>query len=148
MSKKKLPTGPIRIDLPMANSDQKIESAKQENSKVENSKVDSITPGNQILDSTNLEQKQDSSKQDSGLLEYKKVAMRLSVEAASTLRQLRAETGIPYEILVDVAIRNWDNLPQRTKSTYLKQAREVRAMRLMAGQEKTIKTMKQKYLER
>lgn len=148
MSKKKLPTGPIRIDLPTANSDQKIESAKLDSSKVENAKLDSAIPENKILDSTHQEQKLDSSKLDSGLIEYKKVAMRLSVEAASTLRQLRAETGIPYEILVDVAIRNWDNLPQRTKSTYLKQAREVRAMRLMAGQEKTIKTMKQKYLER
>ena len=143
MTRKKLPTGPIRIDLASDDSNQKQESAKQESGKVENTKPDSITPENQIADSTNLEPKPDS-----GLIEYKKVAMRLSVEAASILRQLRAETGIPYEIIVDVAIRNWDNLPQRTKSTYLKQAREVRTMRLMAGQEKTIKTMKQKYLER
>ena len=143
MTRKKLPTGPIRIDLTPDNSNPKLESAKQDSSKVENTKPDSAIPEDQITDSTKLEPKPDSS-----LIEYKKVAMRLSVEAASILRQLRAETGIPYEIIVDVAIRNWDNLPQRTKSTYLKQAREVRTMRLMAGQEKTIETMKQKYLER
>lgn len=148
MSKKKLPTGPIRIDLTRANTDKKPDSAKLESSKVENSLLDSATPENQILDSTHQEQKPESSKLESGLIEYKKVAMRLSVEAASTLRQLRAETGIPYEILVDVAIRNWDNLPQRTKSAYLKQASEVRTMRLIAGQEKTMKTMKKKYLDR
>lgn len=148
MSKKKLPTGPIRIDLTRANSDQELESTKPDSSNPENTKVDSITPRKPNQDSTQQKQKLDSSKPESSLIEYKKVAMRLSVEAASTLRQLRAETGIPYEILVDVAIRNWDNLPQRTKSAYLKQAREVRTMRLMAGQEKTIKTMKKKYLER
>ena len=143
MTRKKLPTGPIRIDLTSDNSERKLESAKPDSSKVENTKPDSVIPEDQITDSTKREPKPDSS-----LIEYKKVAMRLSVEAASILRQLRAETGIPYEIIVDVAIRNWDNLPQRTKSTYLKQAREVRTMRLMAGQEKTIETMKQKYLER
>ncbi len=85
---------------------------------------------------------------ESGLTEteYKKVAMRLSSEAVDTLRQMRATTGVPYEILVDVMIRNWDKLPQRTRAAYLQQAKQVRGERLIAGQEKTMKTIRTKYL--
>ncbi|MBV8885960.1 MAG: hypothetical protein JO235_18470 [Chroococcidiopsidaceae cyanobacterium CP_BM_RX_35] len=90
----------------------------------------------------------DSGLPESGLTEteYKKVAMRLSSEAVESLRQLQATTGVPYEILVDVMIRNWDKLPQRTRAVYLQQAKQVRVERLLAGQEKTIKTMRTKYL--
>ncbi|MEH2141454.1 hypothetical protein [Nostoc sp.] len=63
------------------------------------------------------------------------------------LQRFRATTGVPYEILVDVIIRNWENLPQRTQSSYLQQAKQLRVNRLMAGQEKTLKTMKAKYLQ-
>ncbi|WP_460203338.1 hypothetical protein [Scytonema sp. NUACC21] len=42
--------------------------------------------------------------------------MRLSIKAVEKLQNFRATTGIPYEILVDVMIRNWENLPQRTQS--------------------------------
>jgi len=90
----------------------------------------------------------DSGLRESGLTEteYKKVAMRLSSEAVDTLRQMRATTGVPYEILVDVMIRNWDKLPQRTRAAYLQQAKQVRGERLIAGQEKTMKTIRTKYL--
>jgi len=90
----------------------------------------------------------DSELPESGLTEteYKKVAMRLSSEAVDILRQLRATTGVPYEILVDVMIRNWDKLPQRTRAAYLQQAKQVRGERLIAGQEKTMKTIRTKYL--
>jgi hypothetical protein len=79
-------------------------------------------------------------------LEYKKVAMRLSAEAVESLRQLRATTGVPYEILVDVMIRNWGNLPDQTQAAYLQQAKQIRMKRLIFGQEKTMKTIKAKYL--
>jgi len=79
--------------------------------------------------------------------EHKKVAMRLSSEAVDKLQKFRANTGVPYEILVEVMIRNWENLPQRTQSSYLQQAKQLRVNRLMAGQEKTLKTMKAKYLQ-
>lgn len=250
MPKKKLPTGPIRIDLPSMPQDRKLDSGKQDSLTTENIIVESNSDSSQ-LDSIGIENLKregsslDSSKQDSGkrdsssiesssldsnisdslttennqltstkeeetiqpstpvnfefqieenknlessLLENritestiiegsqvesikleqqnqdntvvpselkpessfnesKKVAMRLSSEAASKLRQFRAETGIPYEIMVDVMIRNWSSLPNRTKTAYLKQAKQIRQMRLMAGQEKTLKTMRQKYLE-
>jgi hypothetical protein len=44
-------------------------------------------------------------------------------------------------------IRNWDNLPKRTQAAYLQQAKQARVERLIAGQEKTVKTMRAKYLE-
>ena len=129
----------------LVNSDLSIkEDDNQESSLPENRIIESaiIEKQNQESNIFSLEQKPES-----GLLESKKVAMRLSSEAASTLRQFRAETGIPYEIIVDVMIRNWSNLPNRTKTGYLKQARQIRQMRLMAGQEKTLATMRQKYSE-
>lgn len=237
MPKKKLPTGPIRIDLPTIAMEEKLDSKKQDSSSIENSlpessqedfknkesaikessknetnkaentkkesnKVDSIMeesikvasakkeeriqssinstlqakdiiensnqesslPENRIIESAMTESSQVESvtiekqnqentivslkqKPESSLLESKKVAMRLSSEAASVLRQFRAETGIPYEIIVDVMVRNWSSLPNRTKAGYLKQARQIRQMRLVAGQEKTLETMRQKYSE-
>lgn len=190
--KKKLPTGPIRIDTPIgqgSSSDllqpklekevdkikletrkqdsNKQESSKQETSKQEvsleeNMKIDSSKPDDSFIvsqiESTLPESSQEEinlpeiRKPESGLpestneeQEYKKVAMRLSAEAVETLKQLRVTTGVPYEILVDVMIRNWDNLPGRTQNSYLQQAKEARMRRLLAGQEKTMKTIRDKY---
>lgn len=149
--KKKLPTGPIRIDFPTQLPSEPSEG--QSSSKLENRKQDSTLPEDSIIESIKIDSMsqegkiQETAQTESSLTEYKKVAMRLSVEAVESLRQLRVETGIPYEILVDVMIRNWDNLPQRIQAAYLKQAKQVRRQRLMAGQEKTMKTMQQKFLE-
>ena len=103
------------------------------------------------LDSTNVEtisqesSLQESSIQDFTKIEYKKISMRLSTNAASKLREFRTETGIPYEILVDVLVRNWENLPNRTKNAYLNEAKGIRSKRLIAGQQKTMATMQSKY---
>jgi hypothetical protein len=195
--KKKLPTGPIRIDAPVAkrvalpdeSGASSLHPTETESSRqiLENGKQDSELPETSNQESSNLEsgrgensnqqatrgrgatqqepeleieeyRREDSSISpritesgipDSGISfpEYKKVAMRLSVEAVESLRQLRATTGVPYEILVDVMIRNWDNLPKRTQAAYLQQAKQARVERLIAGQEKTVKTMRAKYLE-
>ena len=111
---------------------------------IEESEPEEETRRDVVFESGN----RDSGLPESGLTEteYKKVAMRLSSEAVESLRQLRATTGVPYEILVDVMIRNWDKLPQRTRAVYLQQAKQVRVERLLAGQEKTMKTMRTKYL--
>jgi predicted DNA binding CopG/RHH family protein len=190
--KKKLPTGPIRIDAPVAkrvalpeedgasslhpteteSSRQILEKGKQDSELPETSNQESGRAENSNQQATRgrgatqqepelkVEEyrREDSSISpritesgipDSGVSfpEYKKVAMRLSVEAVESLRQLRATTGVPYEILVDVMIRNWDNLPKRTQAAYLQQAKQARVERLIAGQEKTVKTMRAKYLE-
>ncbi len=203
--KKKLPTGPIRINPPATHHTgtatasiqphalkesaeaefeskklevRKLDSGIHDSNIIEPSLVDSVLPEvsmveNGMLDSLNQvnglqeatieESAQEESSQigvasqsvrsesgipESGLTEteYKKVAMRLSSEAVESLRQLRATTGVPYEILVDVMIRNWDKLPQRTRAAYLQEAKQVRGERLLAGQEKTMKTMRTKYL--
>jgi len=129
-----------------------IDSMKKENVLPESNFADDsgsseafISPsGTAMITEHNL---QDSGNPESDLkeTEYKKVAMRLSVEAVEKLQNFRAATGIPYEILVDVMIHNWENLPERTQLNYLQQAKQVRISRLMAGQEKTMKTMKAKY---
>lgn len=202
--KKKLPTGPVRINVPIThqvetnatqtpapttahNPESESESNEQELKKQDSSKLEAKINESSMFHSSKQEvsiieaTKLDSSSQDSRFLEgtskdsaleetsinlasqlgtndlgltesglteteYKKVAMRLSSEAVESLRQLRATTGIPYEILVDVMIRNWDKLPQRTRAAYLQQAQQVRVLRLIAGQEKTMKTMRTKYL--
>ncbi len=194
--KKKLPTGPIRINPPVthpantATAQTQSRTMKEpnpeaelENQIIENKKLDSGLVDSEFVESRIIEESiLDSSRQfngspeatleesaqeespqvgvasqavrfesgipESGLTEteYKKVAMRLSSEAVESLRQLRATTGVPYEILVDVMIRNWEQLPQRTRAAYLQQAKQVRASRLIAGQEKTMKTMRTKYL--
>lgn len=205
--KKKLSTGPIRIDAPVAkrvalpeegganslhpteteSSSQILENRKQDSQIPETSNLESSNPDSSREENSNQQatrgrgatqqepeleieeyRRADSSISpritesgipesgipesgipESGITfpEYKKVAMRLSVEAVESLRQLRATTGVPYEILVDVMIRNWENLPKRTQAAYLQQAKQVRVERLIAGQEKTVKTMRAKYLE-
>ena len=190
--KKKLSTGPIRIDLPVSKqeysasrevvpAEESIETASsqantsQPGTGIESSKQDSALPEGTIVESiSKVSEFQEAGIEDSSLLaspwtdralksvssesgmpesglpetEYKKVAMRLSIEVVESLRQLRATTGVPYEILVDVMIRNWDKLPQPIRAAYLQQAKQVRVERLMAGQEKTMKTMRTKYLDR
>lgn len=119
-TKKKLPTGPIRMEIPTSKPSETRE-------------VETITPESGLLENT---------KQDSGKQDYKKVAMRLSADSLERLRKLRVETGLPYEILVDVMIRNWDKLPQRTQSAYLKEAKAIRGERLIAGQIKSLQAIK------
>lgn len=88
----------------------------------------------------------DSIKQESAIrqTEYKKVAMRLSETAVERLRSFRANTGLPYEILVDVMICNWDNLPDDLKHDYVMQVKQLRLQRLVAGQNKGLETAMQK----
>ena len=173
MAKKKLPTGPIKISSPVnrthestkpesANLESKIqesnlqdlgiqENSTQETKNQKSSILESDCQATSNLDSINLETtSQESSLQDSGIqdftkIEYKKISMRLSTNAASKLREFRTETGIPYEILVDVLVRNWENLPNRTKNAYLNEAKGIRSKRLIAGQQKTMATMQSKY---
>ena len=77
----------------------------------------------------------------------KKVAMRLSTEAVACLHSLRVTTGIPYEILVDVMIRNWDDLPVKLQKQYLSEAKQVRIQRLIAGQDKAMQTVRSRLTE-
>lgn len=151
-TKKKLPTGPIRMEIPTSKPSEtrEVETITPESGLLENTKQDSgkqdLMPELEALQ-TDLQESQvveslTDIKQDSGKQDYKKVAMRLSADSLERLRKLRVETGLPYEILVDVMIRNWDKLPQRTQSAYLKEAKAIRGERLIAGQIKSLQAIK------
>lgn len=155
-TKKKLPTGPIRMEIPSSKAFEvkEAETIIQESNLPENIKQDSgkqdFIPEPETLQSDSQESQilepVTEIKQDSGKQDYKKVAMRLSADSLERLRQLRVETGLPYEILVDVMIRNWDKLPQRTQSAYLKEAKDIRGQRLIAGQIKALQAIQTKHL--
>jgi len=154
------------FDFPSENRKAFTPNFKQESSLIDYSKLESSNLDSLKLDSrlnkaednlkTNLlteesEQqllivKQESIKQEYGIqeVEYKKVAMRLSAEAVNRLRDLRTVTGLPYEVLVDVMIRNWDNLPAKIQKQYLSKAKQARIQRLIAGQDKAMTTVRKR----
>ena len=72
--------------------------------------------------------------------------MRLSATSVERLRGLKNTTGLPYEILVDVMIANWDNLPAKLQKLFLSEAKLARIQRLIAGQDKAMKTVRSKLL--
>lgn len=190
--KKKLPTGPIRIEHPAYSLGKGIhESSIQEVRVEDSSKQESFLqetktqePGGELsqqagkTDGYEGIQKQDASKQESSLqekkvqeplvgstwgntlakvnaadrkqensfvqAECKKVAMRLSETSVDRLRSFRADTGLPYEILVDVMICNLDKLPSEIQKDLLSQVKQLRLQRLVTGQNKGLETAKQK----
>lgn len=190
--KKKLPTGPIRIDHPFSKRSESSSSSSlnkefSDNELQESLKPESIKQDSTMLeaDFTNLDQesyldqevtgldrdqqsepstdfsramlenskletrKQESSEPEASNTEiqYKKVAMRLSAKAVARLQSLRVTTGLPYEILVDVMICNWDSLPTKLQTQYLSEAKQARAYRLIAGQDKAMKTVRSRLIE-
>ncbi|WP_028954494.1 hypothetical protein [Synechocystis sp. PCC 7509] len=128
---------------------------KQENRKQDSSLIDNEDDCKYKQDSPAIEShylldssKQENSKQDSSIeeMEYVKVAMRLSATSVERLRGLKNTTGLPYEILVDVMIANWDNLPAKLQKLFLSEAKLARIQRLIAGQDKAMKTVRSKLL--
>lgn len=128
---------------------QKQDASKQESSlqekKVQEPLVGS-TWGNTLAKVNAADRKQDSRKQESSFVqaECKKVAMRLSETSVGRLRSFRADTGLPYEILVDVMICNLDKLPSEIQKDLLSQVKQLRLQRLVTGQNKGLETAKQK----
>ena len=125
-----------------------------EDGRVHNLNIDispkKLVSGNEKLKPEEQEfEKLESRKLDSSTkeIEHKKVAMRLSAEAVACLHSLRVTTGIPYEILVDVMIRSWDDLPVKLQKQYLSEAKQVRIQRLIAGQDKAMQTVRSRLTE-
>lgn len=171
--KKKLPTGPIKITQPLfsrsetaavSNSEsntkdvnnlqesRKQDSTIEDNNQYESSRIASksgqaIEEDKQTISDTDID-KQENRKQDSSIdeIEYVKVAMRLSATSVERLKGLKNTTGLPYEILVDVMIANWDNLPAKLQKLFLSEAKLARIQRLIAGQDKAMKTVRSKLL--
>ncbi len=142
-------------DSPQPDSNEVIvtTSGKQDSVKPDSNKLENTLPETNLTDSNNLDSNTDSNQESikpvsakpDSITDYKKVSMRVSQESYERLREFRGETGIPYEILVDVMVRNWDSLPKRTQNAYLKESQQVRAQRLIAGQQKAMLTTQQKY---
>lgn len=97
---------------------------------------------NAELETTKLESSQaetiihETRKPDS----YTKVAMRLSAEAVDKLKRWRLETGLPYEILVDVLIRSQEH----PTPAQLAQAKRIRQQRLLEGRQKAVDSLQKK----
>lgn len=122
--------------------DSLLETDGTNSTKQEKTKLESLKQVSRKQDSG----KQEISKVDSSLteIEYKKVAMRLSEESVVKLRTMKLSTGIPYEVIVDSFIKNWDILPEPLMNQFLIEAKEERIKRLVAGQEKATKTARKK----
>ena len=97
---------------------------------------------------------QESSSQGSGILatgsqdlqfqEYEKLSMRLPTETINRLKQLKAEHGLPYEVIVGAMIDCWDDYSAQLQKQVLQQAQKQRNQRLMEGQVKAMRTLQQK----
>lgn len=128
---------------------QRQDSSKQENS-LQETEVQEPFAGsawaNSFAKVNEADRRQDSSKQENSFVqaECKKVAMRLSETSVDRLRSFRADTGLPYEILVDVMICNLDKLPSEIQKDLLSQVKQLRLQRLVTGQNKGLETAKQK----
>lgn len=69
------------------------------------------------------------------------LTLTLSPEASACLSQIRCEYGVPAEILVDVIIRNWSDLPDWAKQTHLGLSHQIQVERLLSGQHRTIQSI-------
>ena len=122
-----------------------VENQKQDFSNLENKNLE-----NQIPENNDQRTVTSSSRMAKSTLEaieadnYRKVAMRLSPEAAEQLRSLRLNTGIPYEIIVDVLIRHFEEFPKNLQQDFLEEAKEIRLRRLIVGQNKALNTTRQR----
>lgn len=71
----------------------------------------------------------------------KTLTLKLSPEATQRLHQIQAESGALPEILVDVIIRHWDELPDWAKQKHLGLAHQIRVDQILAGQQRTIQSI-------
>lgn len=69
------------------------------------------------------------------------MTLELSIEATRSLHQIRTDYGVPAEILVDVILRNWSDLPNWAKQKHLGLAHQTQVERLLAGQQRTIQSI-------
>jgi len=151
---KKLSSSPIVINTPnlkpeiKKTDNQKLDKKNPENDSTSNGilSVDSNTSvQNEVEKSRNDVTRQDNAIEVQGTekfvpRKYDRVSMRILAETKKKLIELKTETSIPYEVIVDVMIRNWDALGDRAKSKILKLAQAERNHRLIEGKHKSIKT--------
>jgi predicted DNA binding CopG/RHH family protein len=119
-----------------------IDSSKQDSLMLDSVKQEASITDSSKLDSSKVDSiKQDASMIDSGKHDaYAKVAMRLSAEAVQRLKRWRLQTGLPYEILVDVLIRGQDT----PTPAQVEEARKIRHSRLLEGKRKALDNSQRK----
>ena len=141
---KKLSSTPIRINTPAIKSEHEKQDFIQQDLIEENfngNKANGETNSLADLKESSLEQEVTAQEE---LLrsrrKYDRVSMRLLEETKKKLIALKTETSIPYEVIVDVMVRHWDELSERTKSKIIKLAQAERHTRLIEGQQKSMQT--------
>ncbi len=151
---KKLSAAPIRINTPnikpeVSKSNPTAESRKQDFSNIESGKQDldsnSTNDGDRSLSTAaNTTAILESQIEIGKPRDYDRISMRILAETKKKLINLKNETGVPYEILVEVMIKNWEQLSEENKANIIKQSQSERNIRLLEGKQKSMRrTMEQ-----
>lgn len=78
---------------------------------------------------------------ESQILTTQPIRLELSLEASHCLRQIQANYGVPPEILVDVIIQNWQDLPDWAQQKHLGLTHQIQVGKLLEGQQRTIRSI-------
>jgi len=151
---KKLSAAPIRINTPDIKPEVSKSNPTAETRKQDFRKQDFINQesGKQDLNSTNNDEQSiptaattlEAQLEIGKLREYDRISMRILAETKKKLINLKNETGVPYEILVEVMIKNWEQLSDENKANIIKQSQSERNIRLLEGKQKSMRrTMEQ-----
>ncbi|MEN9223620.1 MAG: hypothetical protein Q6M04_14390, partial [Thermostichus sp. BF3_bins_97] len=76
-------------------------------------------------------------------LGLQKLTLKCSAEMLDKLGSLQATTGLPGEILLEVLLDHWEQLPKPLQQDCLMQAHRIRVERLVISQNYTIATIEQ-----
>jgi len=76
-------------------------------------------------------------------LGLQKLTLKWSVERVEKLASLQSATGLPGEILLEVLLDHWEQLPKPLQQDCLLQAHRIRVERLVTSQNFTIATIEQ-----
>jgi len=76
-------------------------------------------------------------------LGLQKLTLKWSVERVEKLGSLESATGLPGEILLEVLLDHWEQLPKPLQQDCLMQAHRIRVERLVISQNFTIATIEQ-----
>ncbi|MEN9230107.1 MAG: hypothetical protein Q6L68_04315 [Thermostichus sp. DG02_5_bins_236] len=76
-------------------------------------------------------------------LGLQKLTLKCSADMLEKLGSLQNSTGLPGEILVEVLVDHWEQLPKSVQQDCLMQAHRIRVERLVISQNHTIATIEQ-----
>lgn len=76
--------------------------------------------------------------------DYERISMRVLKPTKAKMVQIKTETGLPQEVLIDALFAYWDDLPHKLKAKILKAGELERNQRLIEGQHKSMRTTLQR----